>query len=256
MKKYAFIALAFALAVAGSARAQAIKTADHAGLDKILTKIFGDNNSFTADMVTTETVHDESTTIPGKIASSPGAIRTELDLGNGTSPRMKPENTARLKTMGLDQTVEIRRFDKNISYFLYPNLSAYVETPLQNADAKPDTAFKVKITELGKETIDSHPCIKNKVVVTDDQGNNYETTVWNATNLKQFPLKIEIASAARTSTYALSNVKMGKSDATLFEVPANYKKYASQQAVTFEQMKKQMGSNALHVTSAPPTNHP
>lgn len=252
MKKYAFIALAFTLAFTG--RAQSFKP-DRAGLDKILTKIFGENNSFTADLVTTETVHNEATTIPGKIACNAGQVRTEIDLGNAKSPRMKPENTAHLKTMGLDKTIEIFRPDKKASYVLYPNISAYAETPLQNPDLKPDSAFKVKTTEVGKETLDGHPCIKNTVVVTDDQGNNYESTVWNATDLKKFPLKIEIARQDQTTTYALSNVKIGKADPALFELPANYKKYASAQAITFEQMKKEMAKMAStnHIVS---TNHP
>jgi hypothetical protein len=187
MKKHVFVALAFILLIARAAEAQ---STDRAGIDKVLMRIFGDNNSFTADMLTTQTVHDESTSIPGKIACHAGNIRTETDLGNARSPRMRPENTAHLRAMGLGKTVEICRPNKKLTYLLYPDLAAYAETPLQNADLKPDSAFKVKTTELGKETIDGHPCVKNKVVVTDDGGNNYETTVWNATDLKNFPLKI------------------------------------------------------------------
>ncbi len=253
MKKYASIALAFTLAFAG--RAQSFKPG-RAGLDRILSKIFGENNSFTADMVMTETVHNESTTIPGKIACNAGQIRTEIDLGDAKSPRMRPESTAHLKTMGLDKTVEIFRPDKKVTYFLYPNLSAYAETPLQNPDLKPDSAFKVQSSELGKETLDGHACIKNKVVVTDDQGNNYESTVWNATDLKKFPLQIQIARQDQTTTYTLSNVKIGKADPALFELPANYKKYASTQAITFEQMKKEMARMAPATNQVPSANHP
>jgi len=255
MKKHASFVLAFTLAITSSVYSQPGKPAT-AGLSTILTKLFGDNNAFTADVVMTETVRDQSTTMPGKIARNAGELRTEINPGDAKSPRMKPENIAHLKTMGLGTTVQIFRADKKLSYFLYPNLSAYVATPLQNADAKPASDFKVNITELGKETVGGHPCVKNKVVVTDHEGATYESTVWNATDLKKFPIKIEIPKQDQTITLALSNIKTGKPDAALFELPANYKKYDNKQAIVFEQMKKQMGSMVPPTGQAPPTNHP
>jgi len=38
-------------------------------------------------------------------------------------------------------------------------------------------------------------CVKNKVIVTDDKGDKHESTVWNATDLKNFPVKIETTNA-------------------------------------------------------------
>jgi hypothetical protein len=247
MKKYAFIVLAFTFTMAGSALAQT----GTPSLGTILSRLVGENNTFTADLLLTVTVSGEATTMPAKTAFNAGKLRVDLNVGGAKAPRMKPENIERMKTMGMDKTVDIARPDKKIAYFLYPNLSAYVETPLQEIDLKPDSAFKVKITELGKETLDSHPCTKNKVIITDDKGNNRELTVWSATDMKKFPLKIEIPTLQdQTTTFAFSNVKMAKPDAGLFELPTGYKQYPSKQDVVREQMKKQMEN------AAPATNHP
>ena len=65
----------------------------------------------------------------------------------------------------------------------------------------------METTELGKDTVDGHPCVKNKVIVTDNEGSKHESTVWNATDLKNFPVKIETDRTGRqTMTMLFKNV--------------------------------------------------
>ena len=69
-------------------------------------------------------------------------------------------------------------------------MQSYVENVL----ADPETTaapsdFKVETTELGKDTVDGHPCVKNKVIVTGKDGTPHESTVWNAMDLKNFRSK-------------------------------------------------------------------
>ena len=73
--------------------------------------------------------------------------------------------------------------------------------------------FKVETTELGKETVDGHPCVKNKVVVTDKESKQHESTVWNATDLKNFPVKIETGRERRHFDHAFKNISLTKPDA-------------------------------------------
>jgi hypothetical protein len=61
---------------------------------------------------------------------------------------------------------------------IYPGLQAYVQMPPPDPDAaKPASDFKSEATELGKETVDGHACVKNKVVVTDKAGTARQSTV-------------------------------------------------------------------------------
>ena len=45
---------------------------------------------------------------------------------------------------------------------------------------------------MGNETIAGHACVKNKAVVKNGQAPVFEAVTWNAADLKDFPLQIEI----------------------------------------------------------------
>jgi hypothetical protein len=141
--------------------------------------------------------------------------------------------------------VVISRPDKKSNYMVYPGLQAYAELPAKES-ANPETVnkFKVDTTELGNETVDGHPCVKNKVVVTDDKGKQYESTVWNATDLKKFPVKIETVDQGTTMTMRFTDVKLARPDGKLFETPAEFKRYDNMMALMQGEMMKRMGDLA------------
>ena len=72
--------------------------------------------------------------------------------------------------------VDYQRPDKNIVYVIYPGDAVLRwKMTLQNPDsaAAGGTTSKVETTELGKEIVGGHPCVKNKAVVTGQQGENH-----------------------------------------------------------------------------------
>lgn len=206
-----------------------------------MAKLFGENKAFSADVeVATKGVSAEGTVMmPGRIAFDQGKSRFELDLLK--SERMPAEAMSHMKAMGMDQMAMISRPDQKKAYLVYPGLKSYAEQPVNEANSKAAENFKIEITELGKETVDGHPCIKNKAVVTDDQGQKLESTVWNATDLKKFPVKIEQTTEGNTSIITFKNIKFAKPDAAQFEPPSNMKKYDSMQTLMQEEMMKRMG---------------
>lgn len=148
-----------------------------------------------------------------------------------------------MKAMGMDKTITISCPETKTAYLIYPGLSAYAEAPITDPNAtRPASAFKIETTALGKETVDGHPCVKNKIVITDDQGNAHTYTVWNATGLKNFPVKIETSDQGHTMTMIFKKIKTTKPDASAFEPPADYKKYDSPQALMQQEMMKRMGN--------------
>jgi hypothetical protein len=159
---------------------------------------------------------------------------------------MSPAYTEHIKAMGMDRTVVISRPDLKISYIVYPGLSAYAETALSDPDgSKPESAFKIETAELGHEAVEGHPCVKNKVVVTDDQGQKQEFTVWNASDLKKFPVKIETTEQGRATTIVFKNIKTSKPEAAQFSPQSDYKKYDNQRALIQQEMMKRMGIKAM-----------
>jgi len=161
-----------------------------------------------------------------------------------------------MKAMGMDQVVTIALPDKKIAWMIYPGLQSYAAVQLSDADsAFTNGDFKVETTEIGKDTVNGHPCVKNKYVVTDDKGVKHESTVWNATDLKKFPVKIETAEHGDNISMLFKDISLAKPAASQFEVPADFKKYDNMQQMMQEQMMKRMGGGMGGGMGMPPT-HP
>jgi hypothetical protein len=218
-----------------------------------MAKLFGDNKEFSGNLEMGIKSQQGPITIPGKIAFSDGKSRFEMDLTQMKSEKMPPEATAQIKAMGMDKMVIISRPDKKLSFMLYPGLQAYVQTAMGEADAKPASAYKIELTELGKETVDGHPCIKNKAVVTDEQGAKHESTLWSATDLKKFPVKIELAEGGSEVTMLFKDVKLAKPEGGQFDVPSDLTKYDSMQAMIQQVMMKRIGGAAGQPPATSPT---
>jgi hypothetical protein len=202
-------------------------------------KLFGENKAFSGNMELQAASPQGPVTIPGKVAFLEGKSRFEMDTTEVKGAAIPPGAAAQMKAMGMDKMIVISRPDKKVSYMVYPGLQAYVEMPLEDADAaKPDSDFKIEETEVGKETSDGRDCMKSKVVVTDKDGGKHESTVWKAGDLNKFPVKIEQTEGGNVSTLIFKDVKLTKPDTKQFEAPTDYKKYDDMMAIMQEVMKK------------------
>jgi hypothetical protein len=212
-----------------------------------MSKLFGENKTFSANLeIEAKDGNAGDTTIPGKLAFDDGKSRFEMDMTKMKNSKMPPGAAEQMKAMGMDSMVMISRPDKKTSYMVYPSLKAYAEMPLKEADsAEAISKYKVETTELGKETVDGHPCVKNKVVVTDDKDKKHESTVWNATDLKKFPVKIETAEGGNKVTMLFKDVKLTKPEASLFDAPTDLKRYSDMMSLMQEEMMKRMGGGGL-----------
>ena len=211
-----------------------------------MAKLFGQNSAFSADVESqTQMSKDNTVTMPGKIAFDSGKSRFEMNMSDAKGSGMSPQMAAQMKSMGMDSLVTISRPDSK-TLVIYPGLQSYIEIPGQDSGTNKSGAdFKIQVTELGKETVDGHPCVKNKAVVTDDEGKTHESTVWNATDLKNFPVKIESAEQGVASTMLFKNIKLSKPEASLFETPSGYKKYDDQMQLMQAEVMKRMGGSAM-----------
>lgn len=97
------------------------------------------------------------------------------------------------------------------------------------------------MTELGKETVEGHGCLKNKAEVSDKKGKKRDYTVWNATDQKKFPVKIESKDSNTNMVMLFKDVKFDNPEASQFEPPASYKKYDSVMSMMQQEMMKRMG---------------
>ena len=203
-------------------------------------KLFGEHKAFSADMdmEMTEQGSKDGLSTPAKISYLEGKSRLELDLTRAKGPQLPSGMGEQLKAMGMGEMTMISQDGKTSSYLVYPSLQAYAIIPTPNNKEQDESKIKMESTELGKETVEGQPCIKNKVVITEPDGTKSEATVWNATALKKFPVRIETAKDTTKVRMTFRNVKLAKPDAKLFDPPSNYKKYENVQSMMQEAIMK------------------
>jgi hypothetical protein len=207
-------------------------------------KLFGDNSAFSASIEAKTMSPGEGmeVTIPVKVAYDTGKLRVDVEMSQMKGLPLPPEMVQKIKESGLDKTSLIMRPDKKTTATIYPGLKAYSESTMDDTEtSKSDGAYKLTKTEAGKETIDGHPCVKNKCTITDDKGKKHEFTTWNATDLKEFPVRIDFAESGNTVSLGFKGIKLAKPDAAQFEAPADFKKYDEAQ-MQQELMKRMMGA--------------
>ena len=215
-----------------------------------LAKLFGKNTAFTADATVTlkDPSGKELPAMDFTYAMLDGKVRTDMDMGKVHGASMSPQAMSQMKSMGMDRIVHIFLPDKKVAYMIYPGMKAYCAMDLSKTSAqKEGKEPKIEKTELGKETVEGHPCVKSKVVVTQDDGKTFESLQWQATDLKNFPIKSEMTSEdGSVVTTLFKNVNQSKPDASLFEPPADFKKY--------DTIQELMMSNMQHMMAAPGGN--
>lgn len=221
-----------------------------------LSHIYGKDLAFTATAHTTTTTSGAGQhEMEMGYAMLDGNVRVEMDLAKG----IPPEKAANLKKMGIDCTITIHRPAENITYLIYPGLKGYCGILPTGGSGTPAKQPKIKTVELGKETVEGHPCVKTKNIMTFEDGREMEAFVWQATDMKKFPIKTEMT--CEQGVHAITvfrNIKMGKPDAALFNPPAGYTKYDSAQEMMMNSIGNLMrGANAPQAGSADaPTPQP
>jgi hypothetical protein len=246
MKKHLFLFMAAALA-AGTLPLYAQFGGGPAvpPMDNSLQKLFGDNQTFSADTHIQVTGNNGPMTLSGKMYFDNGNSRTEMDLSQMQGGNIPPQAMAQMKSMGLDKMVSITQPGNHVIDMVYPDAQAYAEMTIPAPPAGATTnAGSVTLTSLGNETVGGHPCVKNKAVVTDAQGATHNFTVWNATDLKNFPMQIASADSGGSGnsfTMTFMNISLSKPDSSLFLPPSGFTKYDDMQQMMQAVVMKKMG---------------
>ena len=83
-----------------------------------------------------------------------------------------------------------------------------------------------KIAE-GKETFDGHPTQKTRAVLTGKNKERKEYLVWYATDLQDFPVKLQMTEGPSTMVMTFRNLKQTAPETSQFEAPSGYTKQPS-----------------------------
>ena len=235
----------FAFAVVGLASFVAVAIAQMPGGPPpepcvALAKFLNRDAEFTASakvVVTGKKARDNQTMVL-RFAVSGRKMRNEMDMTKMSSVRAS--DVEGMKQMGMDQMVILALPEESASYIVFPKLESYCNLP------KPDKGSgegKLEKTDLGSDTVEGHACKKSKLTFTDKDGQTAEAVVWEATDLKNFPIQYQTVENGQTTTTTFSDIKLEKPAASLFELPASYKKYGSMQEMMMGNMQRMMQGN-------------
>jgi hypothetical protein len=237
-----FPALLFALLAAGGGASGQVPVAGGSTvMNAAMVKLFGATTAFTSrvEFRVLDKARKQTDSVPMGYTFLDGKTRMEIDMNQVKSVNMPPAFIPTLRQFGMDQAVIISRPDRKVVLSVYPRVKSYAEIAMTKDEAAAaDKSYTVAKTVMGQETIDGHHCEKNKVTLTGDKGEKVEALVWNAPDLKDFPLQIQVAADAdSTVVMKFKEVKLVKPDASQFEAPAGLTKYTSAEAL-YEVMSK------------------
>jgi uncharacterized protein DUF4412 len=235
------VRLALTLISASTCVAQVPGAAGPAGLSSALTKLFGKTTAFSAkgEMEVTDNSNREVSFWPMDFSVLDKKIRVEIDLAQTRTRGVPAQMGAMLKQMGMSQVISIIRPDKGLVYVIYPDQRAMMTMPLPKEDSQgTEKTPNITKTPLGKETVDGHTCIKNKVVITDSAGQSTEASTWEASDLRDLPIQIETREAANTSIIRFKEIQFARPAAGFFEAPSGFTMYDSPDALKLSVMKK------------------
>jgi len=198
------------------------------GTDSAMIRLFGENPSFTAqaDIRVLDGKQVELLRLPSVFASVDSKFRLDLDVKlarvNASQPMMvNTFNT--FKQFGMDRITSVLRPDKKVTFIIYPTAKSYANIPLSPEDAQV-ASQRIEKKPIGRETVDGHVCVKNLSTVKNPKGAVLiQATTWNAADLKDFPLQIQVSENGRTTIMHFQNVNLNRPDPRLFDVPAGYR---------------------------------
>src|SRR2546427_5833581 len=235
------LAAILASGAAGIAHAQ-MRAGGPPGWNAAMTKLFGDIKAFSAkaEMRALDKSGQPAIQMPMNFALLDNKVRMDIDMTLLKGPKAPPDQVALLKQMAMDRVACIVALDKKAMQVIFPSLAAYVETPLPEDEAAAlNKDLKLHKTPLGKETIDGHPCVKNRGGMTDTKGQKAEAVVWNATDLKEFPVQMQMNDKETTVVMRYKEVHLSKPDAKQFDAPAGFTKHTDMQQLMMAIAQKQ-----------------
>jgi len=236
--------LGLLLAGSGAVFAQMPGLGGGNGMNTAMLTLFGGNTAFTAhaEFRVLDKNQKETDLMPANYSFLDGKTRVDVDLAQVKSADVPAQFLSVMKQYNMDQTVIISRPDKKLTYSIFPRAKSYAEIAMSKDEAAAaEKNYKLDKTPQGKETVDGHACLKNKVTLTADKGEPIEAVVWNAPDLKDFPVQIQMNDQGVTVLITFKDVKLARPDARQFEAPAGLTKYASAEAI-LDALTKTQGS--------------
>ena len=191
MKKTRMLLMAAAMALAGAALAASPAPAQV---------------EYSADSV----LETAEFSMKGRVHYTPTRERREMVMGSGG-----------------EKMLTITRHDKKVAWTLMPAEKMYMESSIAKTKSKDDlSGYKIEQTVIGPETVNGVSATKSKIIMTGPKGEKMGGFMW--TTKENIVVKMDAIAIDKKQKHRfkseLTNLKVGKQDPKLFEVPAGYEK--------------------------------
>lgn len=129
------------------------------------------------------------------------------------------------------EMIQIYRYDSKVFWQLMPEQKMYMEHPFGKAGQQqgpPDLSkWDFEETVVGEEVMDGMKVTKYKTIATSTDGKKFGGFSWRTKD--GIPLKMDLlfkeGTEKKRMTTELKNVKIGKQDPSLFEIPQGFTKF-------------------------------
>jgi hypothetical protein len=176
-----------------------------------------------------QTMETADTTMSGKVYATPLKERREMNVSGET------------------MTMIMRR-DKNIAWTLIPSEKMYMEVTTAAIKQQSENLdnYKIETTSMGKEKINGVDCEKSKVIMTKISDGSKMGGFWWVTK-DNIVMKMDMLSNEKNEKMRfkleLSDLKVGKLNPALFEIPAGYSKMTMPSMGDIQDMLRQSGTD-------------
>lgn len=176
-------------------------------------------------------------TVAGGYAAPPDNFTAKMVMSEMVMPIAKMGTKMRIETPMMKGIVTITELDLKKMIMMSTVSKTYTEQSVGEEMPSlydPKVVFEKK--KIGTETIDGHPCIKYDTLFyhKDNPSDKYRATVWEAQDLGGLMIRNEVIMPERLRmggpskvVSELKDIKLGTAKASMFEVPAGYKKVNS-----------------------------
>jgi len=159
--------------------------------------------------------------------SADSSMETADGVMNGTV-YVAPGKERREYVQDGEKSVMIMRHDKKVMWMLQPEDKTYMEMKLSQGGGRKDdiSAYKIDHTTVGPDTVNGIKTTKSKLIMIGPKGDKLGGFMWATKEgiaVKMDAIAVDKNSKERFKT-ELKNLKIGRQDTSLFEIPADYSK--------------------------------
>lgn len=190
-----------------------------------MSELFSDSRAFSAQAIVQLPGDQAGQGIPLGFATLNGQMRWFLDLSQARSGRLDGDMTSLLREAKLGQFILLLRPNTNAIVAVPGTKQWFALDPPKPAGLVDQAQEKVGFlqkTEVGREVIDGHPCVKYRLDLPKERSVGEVAYVWQATDLRNLPVKFEAQMNGETYGLSFRLIKDAAPDARHFDPPTGF----------------------------------